>query len=158
MPFRKHFERFVLLGLVIVIAVGFFFGAHYYKVAEVNTDTLLPPVRYFLENRTGPIQSIGDEYILYTVRCGSSCEGLYMVHIATGEIYQGVLSYMTDDPERGDYTAFTDWKGDVHEFEGYMDLFEGVVNGPNLLLKFHTANTVSGRTYSYQVPLSLKIR
>lgn len=88
---------------------------------------------------TGRISSrvhwIGVDYVYFNVYCGTSCSGLDLVSIKTGEMKRSVISYLYADDRDTWYTHLKNWNGDEFEFNGLGgDIATETVDNKNYLI------------------------
>lgn len=70
------------------------------------------------EERTGDPHWLGNDHVFFTTRCGTDCQGLYLLDTRDQEAKLGVLSYMSD---KGFWeTVFQDWFGQKFRFPGLV--------------------------------------
>lgn len=136
MTFLNRFSVFVMTIVLVIFLSGasFLLGVRYENTKSDHTDILSS--HFNLHNLSGPIQNVGNEYIFYTVYCGSSCKGLFLVRIPTGEVYKATLSYPFDHAEQKDYALFTDWHSNDFELDDLFDQVTATVHGNTAVLTF----------------------
>lgn len=136
MKFHNRLPIFVAAVVLVTFLSGasFLFGVWYENTKSNYTDILSS--RFNLRNLSGSIQNVGSEYIFYLVYCGSSCQGLFLVHIPTGEVYKAVLSYSFDHVRQKDSALFTDWHGNDFKLDDLFDQVTATVHENTVVLTF----------------------
>ncbi len=128
----------MLVGIVILLTflagILFIAGAHYGVTKRDVNDSFISHLN--LRLLSSPIQTVGSDYLFYHLRCGSSCLGIQLVHLPTGKVYPGVVSYMYDDANQEDYALFTDWHGNDHKLDDLFDRATAIVQGNTVVLTF----------------------
>lgn len=77
---------------------------------------------------------LGNKHIIFFRNCGTSCQGLTMLNIQTGEIKNATLSYMLSS-DRPAYTNFEDWFGNHYEVNNFVEnVYTEAVEGKYYLL------------------------
>lgn len=85
---------------------------------------------------------LGNNHIIFLRNCGTSCQGLTLLNIQTGEIKNATLSYMLSS-DRPAYTHFEDWFGNNHEVNNFVEkVYTETVEGKYYLL--FNMNTETG--------------
>lgn len=79
---------------------------------------------------------LGNDHIFFTKYCGTACQGFILVEVNGGEVRSGILSYMSLDLSRPDYTHFKDWFGSEFEFDGYPESMRGEIKDDKAWLVF----------------------
>ncbi len=69
---------------------------------------------------TGDLHWLGDHHAIFLRHCGTSCQGLTLLNVQTGEIKNATLSYMFFT-NQSVYTNFEDWFGDEHKMENLIN-------------------------------------
>ncbi|TSC83369.1 MAG: hypothetical protein G01um101417_666 [Parcubacteria group bacterium Gr01-1014_17] len=135
MQFHNTKTHQILLFAVLLTAVAVV--AYLAGSARVRSDFRdRPLLQHSLEKRAGGIAGVwGSTRVFYTTYCGSSCLGFEVTNLTTGEIWKGVISFMSDDEGR-EYTLFDDWKGGEYRFDGEFISVRGREHGEKLILDF----------------------
>ncbi len=63
---------------------------------------------------------LGNNNIIFLRHCGTSCQGLTLLNIQTGELKNATLSYMSSFSDRPAYTHFEDWFSNHFEIDGFV--------------------------------------
>lgn len=85
---------------------------------------------------------LGNNHVIFLRHCGTSCQGLTLLNIQTGEIKNATLSYMLSSG-RPAYTHFEDWFGNNHEVNNFVEkVYTETVEGKYYLL--FNMNTETG--------------
>lgn len=133
------YSRPLILVTVVVVFIfsawTFFSLGVRYGNTENNTDTFLTSHLNF-HLLSSPIQTVRSDYLFYHLRCGSSCRGIQLVHIPSGKVYKGVISYLFDHTKQKDYALFTDWHSNDFELDDLFDQVTAIVHGNTAVLTF----------------------
>lgn len=77
---------------------------------------------------------LGNNNIIFSRHCGTSCQGLTMLNTQTEEIKNATLSYMLTS-NRPAYTHFEDWFGDHHKVNDFVEkIFTQTTEGKYYLI------------------------
>lgn len=96
---------------------------------------------YFLDvYRDGIPKWLGNDFVYFSTRCGTSCEGLDLINVHSKQIYNGVLSYIISDEKRGPYTVFDDWFGHEFSLDGLVDEITSEMVSDKVYLIFKMEN------------------
>ncbi|MFZ5376791.1 MAG: hypothetical protein ACOZAN_03965 [Patescibacteria group bacterium] len=77
---------------------------------------------------------LGNNHIIFMRNCGTSCQGLTMLNIQTGEIKNATLSYMLAS-NRPAYTHFDDWFENEHKMNNLVNtIYTEAVDGKFYLI------------------------
>lgn len=112
----------------------FIIGARYGSTKK-DTGTFLTS-HLNLHLLSSPIQTVGSDYLLYHLQCGSSCLGIQLVHIPDDKVYKGVISYMFDSAKQADYALFTDWHGNDFRLDSPFDQASAIIRENTVVLTF----------------------
>ena len=63
---------------------------------------------------------LGNNHLVFVRHCGTSCQGLTLLNIQTGELQNATLSYMSSFSDRPAYTHFEDWFSNHFEIDGFV--------------------------------------
>lgn len=63
---------------------------------------------------------LGNNHLVFVRHCGTSCQGLTLLNIQTGELKNATLSYMSSFSDRPAYTHFEDWFNNHFEVDGFV--------------------------------------
>ncbi len=69
---------------------------------------------------TSDLHWLGDNNTIFLRHCGTSCQGLTLLDVLSGEATNATLSYMSFTNQSA-YTNFEDWFGDEHKMENFVD-------------------------------------
>jgi len=64
---------------------------------------------------------LGNNHLVFVRHCGTSCQGLTLLNIQTGELKNATLSYISSFSDQPAYTHFEDWFGDHHEVNDFVE-------------------------------------
>ncbi|OGE81026.1 MAG: hypothetical protein A3H72_00855 [Candidatus Doudnabacteria bacterium RIFCSPLOWO2_02_FULL_48_8] len=101
------------------------------KTIKTNQEKVI-----YSGNRINYPKWLGNEHIFFTTYCGTGCQGFGLVNVSSGKVEKGVLSYMSIDENRPDYTNFRDWFGKEFEFDGTPESIEGEIKDDKTYLVF----------------------
>ena len=91
------------------------------------------------EARTGYPHWLGNNYVFFTSYCGTSCQGLMLLDIRSGQRWSAVLSFLiNEDGSRG--THFRDWFDKSFEFLGFAKKIHGEMKNNKPYLVFDMEN------------------
>lgn len=105
------------------------------KFEEISREYYL----FIGEYRTGEPHWLGNSYVFFTSHCGSSCQGLSLLDVRTGQRWFAVLSSLTfyrDKPT----TNFHDWFEQDFDFIGTIKKIRGVFENNRPYLIFDMEN------------------
>lgn len=68
---------------------------------------------------TNDPQWLGNQHLFFLRHCGSSCQGLSLLNVHTGEIDNASLSYQSF-PDESPFTNFNDWFGNYYHWKGFV--------------------------------------
>ncbi|MBU4369801.1 hypothetical protein KKG58_03525 [Patescibacteria group bacterium] len=72
---------------------------------------------------------LGNEHIFFTSRCGTSCQGFYLINTRNKETRLGVLSYVFSNEDKVWMTYFDDWFDQEFRFKWLVDdIYSEIVN------------------------------
>lgn len=91
------------------------------------------------EERTGEPHWLGNNYVFFTNHCGSSCQGLTLLDVRTGQRWQAVLSYLSNN-NRSSETYFHDWFDKNFQFKGLVQKIHGLMENNQPYLIFDMEN------------------
>jgi len=68
---------------------------------------------------TSDLHWLGENYLFFLRHCGTSCQGITLLDVGTGETRNATLSYssFTDQPA---FTHFKDWLGQEYRMDGFL--------------------------------------
>lgn len=78
------------------------------------------------EDRTGAPHWINNNYVFFTHHCGSSCQGLTLLDVRTGQRWLAVLSFLSNKDGYLE-THFHDWFDKDFKFNGSIQKIHGVM-------------------------------
>lgn len=136
MTFHNRLLIIVTIIAFLIFLAGIFFiiGARYGSTKK-DTGAFLTS-RLNLHLLSSPIQTVGSDYLLYHLRCGSSCLGIQLVHIPNDKVYKGVISYMFDHAKQKDYALFTDWHGNDFRLDSLFNQATATIRENTVVLTF----------------------
>jgi len=102
-------------------------------------DTQRESYLFVGEYRTGEPHWLGNGYVFFTSHCGSSCRGLSLLDVRTGQRWSAVLSFLSIDRNRP-ITHFYDWFKQDFEFNGGVKKIRGVFEDNRPYLIFDMEN------------------
>ena len=77
---------------------------------------------------------LGENHVVFIRNCGTSCQGVTLFNVSTGETKNATLSYMLSS-DRPAYTHFEDWFGNHHEVNDFVErVYTATVKGKHYLL------------------------
>ncbi len=91
------------------------------------------------EEKTGEPHWLGNNYVFFTNHCGSSCEGLILLDVRTGQKWQAVLSYLSNNHKSSE-TYFHDWFDKNFQFDGLVQKIHGLMENNQPYLIFDMEN------------------
>ncbi|MBU0578917.1 hypothetical protein KKE34_05465 [Patescibacteria group bacterium] len=78
---------------------------------------------------------LGNNHLVFVRHCGTSCQGLTLLNIQTGELKNATLSYMSSFSDRPVFTHFEDWFNTHFELDGFVkQIFTEFVGGKYYLV------------------------
>lgn len=86
------------------------------------------------DDRTGYPHWLGNDHIIFTTYCGTSCQGLYLLDVRDKELKLGVVSYLFVNGYW--VTHFHDWFNEELVFGGLLDEVRSAMDGSLPLLIF----------------------
>lgn len=95
------------------------------------------------EERTGDPHWLGNNYVFFTSHCGSSCQGLTLLNVETGQRWLAVLAYSSYNNAQKT-TYFHDWFKKDFEFNGFVQKIHATLekNQPYLILDILNDNGI----------------
>lgn len=78
---------------------------------------------------------LDESHVVFKVYCGTSCAGFNLVNTETGEIKEGVITYLFSEDRNIWYTYFKDGYGREFEFDGFgSDITTETIDNKNYLV------------------------
>ncbi|MDP4011241.1 MAG: hypothetical protein Q8P72_03365 [Candidatus Roizmanbacteria bacterium] len=91
------------------------------------------------EARTGYPHWLGNNYVFFTSYCGTSCQGLMLLDVRSGQRWSAILTFLSN--ENGSRrTHFRDWFDKSFEFPGFAKKIHGEMKNNKPYLVFDIEN------------------
>lgn len=84
---------------------------------------------------TGDLYWLGNKHLFFLRHCGTSCQGITLLDLNTGETSNAVLTYPSF-PNQPEKTRFKDWFGHEFDFDGLVRTVYSETEGENDYLIF----------------------
>lgn len=78
---------------------------------------------------------LGNEHVFFTYRCGTSCQGVYLINTNTKETRTGLLGYVSSSENDMWVTHFIDWFDQEFQFDWFVDeMYSEIINKKTYLI------------------------
>lgn len=102
-------------------------------IALEDIETKHEQYLFIGEERTGDPHWLGNDYIFFTTKCGTECQGLYLLDTRDKESRLSVLSYLFE--KKFWETVFKDWFNQEFRFPGLVQAIKSeTVNDKSYLI------------------------